>query len=269
MGINASASEVEAPARAHRDHARYARTGAPATVETAARVDGSMDESRSGVILQAPWAQSVPRAEEGGREPPIGGPLKRLFDICFAGSALLVLAPLLLLTAIAVRIDTGRSAIFKQERGGFGLKPFRIWKFRTMRVSEDGAQVVQAKFNDPRVTKLGGFLRQTSWDELPQLVNILIGDMSLIGPRPHALEHDRQFAEIDPTYPERGRARPGITGLAQVSGCRGPTETPQKVIDRTAWDVKYVREWSFKGDLKIIVKTVKLLLKWKDDENAF
>src|SRR5262249_9366196 len=130
---------------------------------------------------------------------PVGGWSKRAFDIIASAGALIVLAPLLLLIAVAVRLDSPGASIFRQERGGFRGKAFRIWKFRTMTVTENRG-IVQARRNDARITELGAFLRRSSLDELPQLVNVLMGDMSIIGPRPHALEHDAQFTEADPRY---------------------------------------------------------------------
>jgi putative colanic acid biosynthesis UDP-glucose lipid carrier transferase len=232
----------------------------PTVSESAAFVDagGRIIAPDAGV-----WALS--RSHDAGR--PVGGSLKRLFDICAAAGALVVFAPLLLLIGLAVRLESPGVAIFKQERGGFGGRNFRIWKFRTMTVTEDGAAVVQAKSNDARVTRLGRFLRKTSLDEFPQLVNVLIGDMSLIGPRPHALVHDIHFADVDPRYPLRTRARPGITGLAQVSGYRGPTETPEKIRARTEWDLRYVQNWSLAQDMNILFRTVGLVL--RRDPHAF
>lgn len=255
MRMNARAS-----AGAAKPSPRRAHFGGVASAQEAFTRDG---DAASAVIAPA-WTRP---ANDAGGEPPVGGLNKRLFDIVLAGGALILLAPLLLAVAIAVRLDTGDTAIFRQSRGGFGQRPFRIWKFRTMRVSENDV-VVQARENDPRVTPLGAFLRASSWDELPQLVNVLIGDMSLIGPRPHALDHDRKFTVIAPFYPLRARARPGITGLAQVSGCRGPTETDEKVINRTRHDVAYVANWSFTLDMIIIWRTLKLLAKWRSDKQA-
>lgn len=117
---------------------------------------------------------------------------------------------------------------------------FKIWKFRTMTVTENRG-IVQARLNDSRLTRIGGFLRRTSLDELPQLVNVFLGHMSIIGPRPHALEHDTKFAAVDNRYPMRFHARPGVTGLAQVNGSRGPTETDEKICTRTGFDVEYVK----------------------------
>jgi putative colanic acid biosynthesis UDP-glucose lipid carrier transferase len=201
----------------------------------------------------------------GAERRPVGGWSKRAFDVTVASATLVLLAPLLVLIAIAVRLDSPGRSIFKQERGGYGGRVFRIWKFRTMSVTENRG-VVQARRNDERITRIGGFLRRSSWDELPQLFNVLAGDMSIIGPRPHAVEHDARFEKIDPRYPVRRRARPGVTGLAQVNGCRGPTETAEKIRARTGFDAEYVRSWSWMGDIQILFRTVALL--WKGDPGA-
>jgi lipopolysaccharide/colanic/teichoic acid biosynthesis glycosyltransferase len=214
------------------------------------------------VVREGEWA----RHGVAGAEPPIGGWSKRLFDICFAAAAIVALAPLLALVALLVRLDSPGQAIFRQERGGFNGRTFRIWKFRTMSVMENRG-VVQARRGDARITSLGAFLRRSSWDELPQLFNVLMGDMSIIGPRPHALEHDIQFERVDPRYPQRQRARPGLTGLAQVNGCRGPTETEDKIRARTSYDVEYVRNWSWAREFKILADTV-IVLFWKNDPGA-
>jgi putative colanic acid biosynthesis UDP-glucose lipid carrier transferase len=222
-------------------------------------------DSPGRIIAPEPSVWTPQRSRDLAR--PIGGALKRLFDICAAAAGLVVFLPLLLLIALAVRLDSPGAAIFKQERGGFGARKFRIWKFRTMTVTEDGCSVVQARNHDARVTGLGRFLRKSSLDEFPQLVNVLIGDMSLVGPRPHALVHDAMFEEVDPRYPLRTRARPGITGLAQVSGHRGPTETPEKIRARTEWDLRYVHNWSFVLDVGILLRTVLLVI--RRDPHAF
>jgi putative colanic acid biosynthesis UDP-glucose lipid carrier transferase len=194
----------------------------------------------------------------------VGGAAKRAFDIAVSASALTVLAPLMCVIAVAVKLESPGDAIFKQDRGGFDGRTFKVWKFRTMNCAENGAAVRQAERVDDRITKLGAFLRRTSLDEFPQLVNVLIGDMSLVGPRPHALAHDAEFAKVDARYPKRTRARPGMTGRAQVNGCRGPTPTQESVRARTGHDVAYVDEWTFAGDIKIIAATVALL--WNDPE---
>lgn len=195
----------------------------------------------------------------------IGGVSKRTFDIVVAGSALVVLAPALLGIWALVRIDSPGPGLFKQRRGGFEGRPFRILKFRTMRTQESRS-VAQAREGDNRTTALGRFLRKYSIDELPQLINVLKGDMSIIGPRPHALAHDKKFGEVDRRYAFRHRARPGITGLAQVSGARGLTDTDEKIIQRLEYDLQYVTNWSWMTDIKIFWRTVKLLL---SDHSAF
>jgi putative colanic acid biosynthesis UDP-glucose lipid carrier transferase len=211
----------------------------------------------------------VRHALEAGAAPrsaPVGGVSKRAFDILASSAALVVLAPLLVATAIAVKMDSPGDAIFRQERGGYGGRTFRIWKFRTMSVMENRG-VVQARHHDARITRLGAFLRRSSWDELPQLVNVLFGDMSIIGPRPHALEHDIYFHKVDANYAERFVARPGVTGLAQVNGCRGPTETEEKVKARTRYDIEYVRNWTWWREIEIVFATVAVLF-WKKDPGA-
>ncbi len=195
----------------------------------------------------------------------VGGPMKRTFDIVAAGGALLVLSPVLAGIWLAVRLESRGPGFFRQRRGGFQGRPFHIYKFRTMRTCEDKT-ISQAKQGDDRTTKLGKFLRAKSIDELPQLINVLLGDMSIVGPRPHALAHDRQFSTMDRRYIGRHHARPGITGLAQVSGSRGLTDTPEKVKARTEFDLGYVSRWSWAMDAKILVRTVKVVLK---DTNAF
>lgn len=189
----------------------------------------------------------------------VGGLLKRVFDIAASAGALVVLAPFLAGIWVAVRLESPGPGFFKQRRGGFQGRPFYIYKFRTMRRGEDKV-ISQAKQDDDRTTKLGKFLRTRSIDELPQLINVLLGDMSIVGPRPHALAHDRQFSTLDRRYISRHHARPGITGLAQVSGARGRTETPEKIRIRTEFDLRYVTTWSWKMDAEILAKTVKVVL---------
>ncbi|MGE0045110.1 MAG: sugar transferase [Hyphomonadaceae bacterium] len=204
---------------------------------------------------------------EAVRAPaPLGGALKRAFDIVMSSAALIALMPALLLVALIIKIDSRGNAIFRQERGGLHGRKFLIWKFRTMTVAEGGANAKQAQRGDARITRIGRFLRKTSIDEFPQLVNVLLGDMSLVGPRPHPTNLDAEFAEVDNRYPVRMRARPGMTGLAQVSGCRGPTLTKESIVARTGYDAEYVETWSFGGDMRIIAKTVVLIF---NDPEAF
>lgn len=202
----------------------------------------------------------LPAPTRAGGKPPVGGLSKRVFDIAVSASALVLFAPLLLLIGLIVRLESPGPAIFKQDRGGFRGKTFRIWKFRSMTVMENRG-VVQARNGDVRLTRIGGFLRRSSLDELPQLINVLIGDMSIIGPRPHAVEHDTRFEKVDPRYPMRFAARPGVTGLAQVSGSRGPTETDEKITTRSGFDVEYVQAWSWRRELEILGRTVTVLVR--------
>ncbi|HPI46905.1 MAG TPA: sugar transferase [Hyphomonadaceae bacterium] len=195
----------------------------------------------------------------------VGGVSKRAFDFVMAAGALTILAPALLGIWALVRIESPGGGLFRQRRGGFQGRPFYILKFRTMRTSEDRT-IVQAKKEDDRTTRIGRFLRRYSIDELPQLINVLLGDMSIVGPRPHALAHDRQFSTIDRRYIGRHHARPGITGLAQVSGSRGLTDTREKILERMDFDLQYVSSWSWLLDIKVIVKTATVVL---FDRSAF
>lgn len=238
------------------------KRGSSRARDTQTEAGVSVQELALGAVVISPDLDQWRLAQLRREGAPVGGALKRLIDVMVALSAILVLSPLLVAIWLAVAIERGGKIdpIFRQERGGFGGKAFEIYKFRTMSCAESGATVKQVQAGDDRITPLGRFLRRASWDELPQLFNVLRGDMSLIGPRPHATGHDRDFAAIDPTYPQRFVARPGITGLAQVSGCRGPTETDDKVIARTMYDVEYTRNWSFLGDLHIALRTLMLFV---------
>lgn len=235
-----------------RVHAAPQRAGSGARFATRAAAANDMN-GRVEIIHF--WAHVRP-----GDEQPVGGLSKRVFDVVVSASALLVFLPFLLLIALIVKLESNGPAIFKQERGGYRGKTFRIWKFRTMTVMENRG-VLQARSGDVRFTRLGGFLRRSSIDELPQLVNVLLGDMSIIGPRPHALEHDVLFEKVDGRYPIRFNARPGVTGLAQVNGSRGPTETEEKIQIRTGFDIEYVQAWSWRRDIEIFLRTIKVLFK--------
>lgn len=191
---------------------------------------------------------------------PLGGLPKRLFDVVAASTALTMLSPILLVVALLIRLDSPGPALFRQHRTGFRGRSFCVLKFRTMRTMEDGAKISQAKPNDARVTALGRILRKTSIDELPQLVNVLLGHMSLVGPRPHAVSHDHAFFQVDRQYVLRFVARPGITGAAQVNGARGVTETTEQIGRRLDYDLDYVNHWSMARDIAILLSTLKLLL---------
>jgi undecaprenyl-phosphate galactose phosphotransferase/putative colanic acid biosynthesis UDP-glucose lipid carrier transferase len=187
--------------------------------------------------------------------------LKRAFDIALSSLALLCLAPLLLMTALMVKLDSAGPVLFLQTRCGFDNRPFKIWKFRTMTVTEDGPIIRQALRHDDRVTRVGRVLRRTSVDELPQLVNVLRGEMSLIGPRPHALAHDEEYGRQIADYAFRHHVRPGLTGYAQVCGYRGETKTLEQMRKRIEHDLWYINNWSFGLDLKIIFYTFLELLR--------
>jgi Undecaprenyl-phosphate glucose phosphotransferase len=181
--------------------------------------------------------------------------LKRCVDVVGAAIGLMVLSPLMILSAIAIRLDSVGPALFRQRRNGFDTRPFVIFKFRTMTVMEDGSDLQQAKRVDPRVTPIGRMLRKTSIDELPQLFNVLIGDMSLVGPRPHALAHDDQFGKLLSDYAFRRHVKPGITGWAQVKGYRGETARVEQMKSRIDCDLWYINNWNLTLDLKIMALT--------------
>jgi exopolysaccharide biosynthesis polyprenyl glycosylphosphotransferase len=181
--------------------------------------------------------------------------VKRLIDIVVAALLLLFLLPLLLLTAILIRLDSKGPIFFRQTRLGLGGKPFEILKFRTMTVLENGHRVVQATRNDPRITRVGGFFRRISIDELPQLINVLKGEMSLVGPRPHARAHDEYYALRIRDYTARQNVKPGITGWAQINGLRGETPTLDSMRERVNFDLWYVRNVSLVLDIEILLRT--------------
>jgi putative colanic acid biosysnthesis UDP-glucose lipid carrier transferase len=194
----------------------------------------------------------------------IDGLAKRLCDLV-VGSALLVAASLpMAAIALGVKLTSPGPVFFSQRRYGLDGREIRVWKFRTMMVWEDGPQAVQAKRNDPRVTWFGAILRQTSLDELPQLFNVLGGSMSLVGPRPHAHAQNEEFRSQINGYMLRHKVKPGITGLAQVNGWRGETDSPEKMQKRIEFDHCYIREWSLWMDIKILLKTIVVVLSRKN-----
>ena len=180
---------------------------------------------------------------------------KRLIDVVGAGLALVMSAPLLALAAVAIKLDSPGPVFFRQQRCGFNGRTFLIRKFRTMHVLEDGHLITQATPLDRRVTRVGKLLRRTSFDELPQLLNVLEGSMSLVGPRPHALAHDGQFDKLVRNYAFRRRVRPGLTGWAQIHGCRGATPTTSMIEARVQYDLWYIDNWSIRLDLAILLRT--------------
>ena len=184
------------------------------------------------------------------------GPVfKTIEDRAIAGLMLIGLLPLFLIVAAAIKFDTPGPVFFRQRRHGFNHNIFMVWKFRTMTVAEDGAAVVQAKRDDERITRVGRWLRRTSLDEIPQLFNVLSGEMSLVGPRPHAIAHNEYYSSLLGTYASRHKVKPGITGWAQVNGLRGETDTPEKMAKRVEYDLQYIESWSLWFDIKILLLT--------------
>lgn len=181
--------------------------------------------------------------------------MKRLLDISIAVTALVVLSPLMLMTAVAIVAESGFPILFKQNRKGFGARPFPILKFRSMKVMENGATVTQATKGDARITRIGRVIRRTSIDELPQLLNVLRGDMSIVGPRPHAIAHDDHYDKLIASYAFRQHVKPGITGWAQVNGCRGETQEVDQMKARIEHDIWYINNWSIWLDMRIILMT--------------
>jgi putative colanic acid biosynthesis UDP-glucose lipid carrier transferase len=194
------------------------------------------------------------------------GVVKRFMDFTISGAALLLLAPVMLAIAVAVRASSPGPVIFRQRRYGLDGREFIVYKFRTMNVTEDGGDIVQASREDQRVTRVGRFLRRRSLDELPQLINVLQGRMSLVGPRPHAIAHNEVYRKLIKGYMIRHKVPPGITGLAQINGCRGETAQLEEMQARVQYDLEYLRHWSPALDVKILAKTVLQLLR---DDKAY
>ncbi len=195
--------------------------------------------------------------------------LKRAFDLAFASLALLMLSPLLLLVALLIKLDSPGPVLFRQPRIGRRNSLFRVYKFRSMAQARcDVSGIASTCRDDPRITRLGAFLRRSSVDELPQLINVLKGEMSIVGPRPHAINstaEDRLFWDIDTRYWLRHACRPGLTGLAQIQGLRGATQCTLDLTDRVDADLAYLQSWSLAGDLRIVVMTLRVLF----DPQAF
>ncbi|KVM86172.1 undecaprenyl-phosphate glucose phosphotransferase [Burkholderia stagnalis] len=181
---------------------------------------------------------------------------KAIFDRLFAAAVLVGTAPLLFAIAVAVRLSSKGPVLFRQQRKGANGKAFTILKFRTMQLHDEGGAIRQATRGDPRVTRIGALLRRTSLDELPQFINVLRGEMSVVGPRPHALEHDHLYQRIVDGYIHRYRVKPGITGWAQINGLRGETDRLEKMERRVEADLFYLRNWSFALDMRIVAATV-------------
>jgi putative colanic acid biosynthesis UDP-glucose lipid carrier transferase len=191
----------------------------------------------------------------------VDGLIKRASDIILASSILALIAPLMLAIAIAVKLESPGPALFKQRRYGLDGREIVVYKFRSMRVTEDGGVIRQATRDDPRVTPFGAFLRASSLDELPQFINVLQGRMSVVGPRPHAVAHNETYRKLIRGYMIRHKVKPGITGLAQVNGMRGETSSLDKMQMRIEYDLAYLRRWSLVLDLQIVLKTVFVVLR--------
>jgi putative colanic acid biosynthesis UDP-glucose lipid carrier transferase len=207
--------------------------------------------SRSDVIMGIPTISIY--------DSPIDGSnaiIKRIEDIVLSILILILISPVLLGLAIAVKVTSKGPVFFKQNRYGIDGKPIKVWKFRSMNVMEDGAKVTQATKGDKRFTPIGEFIRKTSLDELPQFINALQGQMSIVGPRPHAVAHNEEYRKLVAGYMLRHKVKPGITGWAQINGWRGETDTLDKMEKRIEFDLEYIQNWSLVLDLKIVFLTI-------------
>jgi putative colanic acid biosynthesis UDP-glucose lipid carrier transferase len=185
--------------------------------------------------------------------------IKRISDLVLASLILVLISPLLVAVAIGVRLSSPGPVVFRQNRNGLAGEEIVVYKFRSMRVQDNGPVVRQATRNDPRITRFGAFIRRTSLDELPQFFNVLQGSMSIVGPRPHAVAHNEEYRRLIKAYMVRHKVKPGITGWAQVNGQRGETDTIEKMQARVEYDLEYLRNWSLVFDLQIIVRTIRLV----------
>lgn len=209
-------------------------------------------------LLHASWGNVGDLSVVSISETPFYGAdglVKRLEDIIISGLLLLIVAIPMIFIAVGVKLSSPGPVIFRQYRYGLRGNRIGVWKFRTMKALENDSNVVQAQKNDPRVTRFGAFLRRTSLDELPQLINVLQGKMSLVGPRPHAVAHNEQYRKLIDRYMLRHKVKPGITGWAQINGWRGETDTLDKMQKRIEFDLAYIHNWSLWLDLKIIFMT--------------
>lgn len=214
------------------------------------------------VFVEHTGANGFERSSQalGGSKITRSAPLKRCLDVGLCAVALVALAPILGVVAVAIALDSPGPILFRQRRTGLNGRTFTIYKFRSMTVEEDDHTVAHAVKNDPRVTRVGALIRETSLDELPQLFNVMKGDMAIVGPRPHALAHDAYYSALLPRYTERFSVRPGVTGLAQIQGLRGGINTLDCMAKRVDADIDYAKNRSFFGDVAIILRTIPLLL---------
>ena len=195
------------------------------------------------------------------------GVIKRLSDLCIALPAIVLTGPVMLAIALAIKLTMPGPVLFRQRRYGLDGQQIVVWKFRSMRVAEDGDVVRQATRHDERITPLGAFLRRSSLDELPQFFNVLQGRMSVVGPRPHAVAHNEMYRKLIKGYMIRHKVKPGITGWAQVNGARGETDTIEKMQRRIAYDIEYLRSWSLRLDVTIVWRTITQAI--RGDRNAY
>jgi putative colanic acid biosynthesis UDP-glucose lipid carrier transferase len=194
----------------------------------------------------------------------VNGMVKRISDLVLASAILLMISPIMAAIAVGVKAGSPGPILFKQRRYGVDGGEITVYKFRSMTVCEDGPQIAQATKNDARITRFGAFMRRTSLDELPQFINVLQGQMSIVGPRPHAIAHNELYRKLIKGYMIRHKVKPGITGWAQVNGYRGETETIEKMQKRIEYDLDYLRNWSLRLDLYIILKTVLVVLRQRN-----
>jgi exopolysaccharide biosynthesis polyprenyl glycosylphosphotransferase len=187
--------------------------------------------------------------------------LKRALDVVLAAIAIGLLLPAMIAIGILIKLDTKGAVFFRQTRYGRSRAPFKIWKFCTMTVMEDGAVVTQARQHDPRVTRIGRFLRRTSLDELPQLFNVFMGEMSLVGPRPHARAHDDYYASLIDNYCWRQNVKPGLTGWAQINGHRGETRNLDQMRKRVDFDIWYIKHFNLALDIIIMARTIRVVVR--------
>ncbi len=210
-------------------------------------------------LIRHSWHQIGHSVAIEMQRPPLSGyerAIKRAIDIVVAGLGLFMLVPLLIVVAIAIKVELRGPVLFRQTRYGFNGKPFKIFKFRSMTVIEDGATIRQATIADSRVTRVGALIRASSIDEIPQLLNVLCGEMSIVGPRPHAAAHNDFFVEQIDKYAFRHHVKPGLTGWAQVHGYRGETPTLDKMRQRVECDLWYINNWSLWLDFLIMLRTL-------------
>lgn len=203
--------------------------------------------------------QAADEAQTNSRPRRLANLGKRSLDLLLAVTAIVAFLWLFALIAFSVALTSRGPILFRQRRSGLNGRVFTIYKFRTMTVVEDGDGVTHARRDDPRLTRVGALLRRTSLDEMPQVINILKGDMAVVGPRPHALAHDRYYGALVPRYGDRFSVRPGLTGLAQIRGLRGEIHRLECMSQRVSADVEYAASWSIRSDLMIIARTVPLL----------